>query len=350
MPARLALFQDLFPAPVGGVIEGSMNSETITGSSARDWITPLAGEDTIDGGAGRDMLSYVSAPSAVSVNLTTGQVSGGSGADQISNIEEVTGSIYGDYLVGDAGDNLIRGLGGYDWMVASAGADTYVGGSRRDMISYVFADTAVSVDLGAGRGLSGQALGDTYDSIERFTGSVFSDLAYGSDGADDFRGLGGYDWFVGSGGGKDRYDGGAGRDTVAYSLSGGAVTASLALGRGTQGDAARDLYSSIENLTGSSFDDTLWGDEGRNTLRGLYGEDSLYGMAGADRLMGGASDDYLDGGAGYDRALFAGNAAEYAVHAEGGFVFVTHLDGGRDGADQLHDIEVLVFADEMVFL
>ncbi|MEQ6250957.1 M10 family metallopeptidase C-terminal domain-containing protein [Sulfitobacter sp. HNIBRBA3233] len=336
--------------PVNNFLNGLEGADTIFGGAGRDWITPGQGDDDLDGGSGRDMVSYFDATARVAVNLEDGTSVGGSGTDTLTSFEDVTGSIYSDLFFGTSGENQFRGLGGYDWFVGSDGRDVYEGGSGRDMISYVLADDRVEVDLGGGRGIGGQALGDTYDSIERFTGSIFSDLAYGSEGEDDFRGLGGYDWFVGSGGGKDRYDGGSGLDTVAYSLATEGVVASLLLGRGTAGDAARDLYTSIESLTGSSFDDILTGNNGRNFLRGLYGEDVIYGNGGVDRITGGGSDDYIDGGSGFDYAYFSGNEDEYAIDMRDGFVFVEYLGSGGDGTDQLVNIEALVFADDTVFL
>ena len=244
--------------------------------------------------------------------------------------------------------NRVRAGGGYDWMVGSEGADYFDGGNGRDMISYVYAATSVTVDLGAQQGLAGEAAGDRYVNVERVTGSVHADLFYGSEGQDDFRGLGGYDWFVGSTGGRERFDGGSGRDTVAYSASTAGVSASLALGYGSDGDAKQDLYTSIENLTGSSFDDILTGDNSRNNLRGLHGEDRLIGNGGVDRLTGGGSDDYLDGGAGWDVAIFEGNRDEYTLEIGTAGIIVNH--DGLDGSDTIFNIEALQFADDMIFL
>jgi Ca2+-binding RTX toxin-like protein len=250
----------------------------------------------------------------------------------------------------DGADNRIRTLGDYDWVVGSDGADYYDGGNGRDMISYQNASAGVTVDLGIQRGTGGQADGDRYVSVERVTGSGHADLFYGGDGQEDFRGLGGYDWFNGSGGGKDRYDGGSGLDTVSYASSTAGVSASLIAEKGFAGDAARDLYTSIENLTGSNFDDILTGDNGRNVLRGFYGEDELRGNGGVDRITGGGSDDLIDGGSGWDYAFFSGNQSEYDIYEVGNATIVDRILAGGDGRDELYNIEVLVFADGDVFL
>lgn len=331
-------------------LTGLRGNDLLAGDAGADWITPGAGIDTVDGGADTDTVSFFDLARGVSANLATGQATSNGETDSLISIENVTGTIFGDFIQGDGNDNRIRGLGDYDWLVGSGGNDYFDGGTGRDMISYVYASAGVTVNLGTGRGTGGQAAGDRYVSIERMTGSIYNDLAYGSGGADDFRGLGGYDWFVGSGGGKDRYDGGSGKDTVAYSASGAGVVANLLLGHGSGGDAARDLYTAIENLTGTSFDDILTGDNGRNVLRGLYGADRLFGNAGVDRLTGGGSDDYLDGGPGWDYAIFAGNRADYTVATSGAQTTVARIAPGGDGTDTLINIEALQFADGLIFL
>jgi Ca2+-binding RTX toxin-like protein len=335
---------------LGNALTGLAGNDLLSGAGGNDWLTPGPGSDTIHGGSGADMVSFVDLARGVIADFNLGTARSGTDTNTLTDIENVTGTIFGDFIRGDAGDNRIRGLGDYDWLVGSGGNDFFDGGTGRDMISYVYADASVTVNLGTGRGMGGQAAGDTYVNVERITGSIYNDLIYGSEGADDFRGLGGYDWFVGSGGGKDRYDGGSGKDTVAYSPAASGVVASLLLGRGSGGDAARDLYTDIENLTGTSFDDILTGDNGRNVLRGLYGPDRLFGNGGVDRLTGGGSDDYLDGGSGWDYAIFSGNRDAYTVATSGAQTIVDRIAAGGEGTDTLVNIEVLQFADGFVFL
>jgi len=254
-------------------VTGGTGDDVLIGGDGFDWLTPGSGNDDIRGGDGVDMVSFIDQGQGVIVDFAAGTVRTGFDTNTIEEVENVTGSIWGDFMRGDDGDNRMRGMGNYDWMVGSDGQDTLDGGQGRDMVSYIEAEARVTVDLGQQRGLAGQAADDTYVGVERVTGSIYSDLFYGSGGEDEFRGAGGFDWFVGSGGGRDRYDGGVGKDTVSYASSVAGVSASLTLGRGSSGDAARDLYTSIENLTGTNADDDLTGDNGRNVLRGLYGED-----------------------------------------------------------------------------
>lgn len=114
-------------------------------------------------------------------------------------------------------------------------------------------------------------------------------------------------------------------DTVSYVNAGGVnggVIVDLSSGMAfdlTNGDT--DTLISIENVTGSAFDDILAGDPGANVLDGGAGVDLMFGFGGNDILFGGAGDDTsLDGGAG-DDMLFGGDG-------------IDNLDGG-DGDDVL---------------
>ena len=79
------------------------------------------------------------------------------------------------------------------------------------------------------------------------------------------------------------------------------MAVSLAIaGAQETGGAGTDTLVSIENLTGSAFDDKLIGNAGANVLSGLAGNDRLDGAGGADTLLGGDGDDILIGGAGGD--------------------------------------------------
>ncbi|MFI0377516.1 MAG: DUF4347 domain-containing protein, partial [Candidatus Thiodiazotropha sp.] len=73
--------------------------------------------------------------------------------------------------------------------------------------------------------------------------------------------------------------------------------------------------------------------------------------SGDDTLTGGAGDDYLDGGAGTDTAVFSGNRADYDItwYAGTSELVVSDTRGGSpDGTDTLINIEELQFADQTV--
>lgn len=83
--------------------------------------------------------------------------------------------------------------------------------------------------------------------------------------------------------GDDAIDGGAGNDTASYANVSAAVTVSLAsrVAQDTEG-AGIDTLRSIENLTGSNYDDHLIGNAAANILDGGLGADIMAGRNGND--------------------------------------------------------------------
>jgi Ca2+-binding RTX toxin-like protein len=139
------------------------------------------------------------------------------------------------------------------------------------------------------------------DGNDRIKGTQGDDVIEAGAGADTIDGKGGddricggegFDTLVGGsgddtlepGGGDDVADGGAGSDTAVYARESKAVIVDLAKGS-TIRAAGRDSLPSIENLTGSRFGDTLYGDGGPNVLRGGPGDDRLVGRGGEDTLL-----------------------------------------------------------------
>jgi serralysin len=141
-------------------------NDTILAGDGNDTIdmstggTSSPGQDSIDGGAGFDMIDYDGyARSALNVNLTTGVASGGgdagAGGATLAGIERVNGGAFNDLLTGGAaaetldgrggsdtlrggaGNDYLTGGAGDDWLEAGAGNDTMVGGAGND--SFVFA-------------------------------------------------------------------------------------------------------------------------------------------------------------------------------------------------------------------
>ena len=236
-----------------------------------------------------------------------------------------------DYLVGGADDDLIYGGAGRDWLEGGTGADQMIGGEGVDTVTYMNAESAVTVHLGKGVGTRGEARGDTYVDIENVHGSAYDDVLKGSsgtnrlvgrDGDDKISAGGGDDYLVG-GRGADVLNGGGGRDTAEYDWSTAGVTVNLTTGTGQGGYAEGDVLKKIENLKGSLHDDTLTGDDNVNRLNGLSGDDVLIGMGGNDIMIGGLGADTLIGGDG-DR-----DAADYENAAEG--VGVDLVEGGFGG-------------------
>ena len=113
---------------------------------------------------------------------------------------------------------------------------------------------------------------------------------------------------------------------VKYAIEANGV---ITLGANAGNLAAGDKLTSIENVTGSGFNDVLIGDDEANRLAGGDGDDYLIG--GDDILDGGAGADTLDGGADSVRDTLTGGA--------GNDIFVASADDGSvlAGADLVTD-------------
>jgi trimeric autotransporter adhesin len=98
------------------------------GGSGNDTIYSRDGADTINGGAGIDVVDYslLTMPGVV-VNLATGVATQANGSsDTLTNIENVRGGSAADTITGKAGANVLTGGGGNDKFIfkAAFGADT----------------------------------------------------------------------------------------------------------------------------------------------------------------------------------------------------------------------------------
>jgi Ca2+-binding RTX toxin-like protein len=300
-------------------LTGAADANRLNGGGGDDILAGLVGADTLDGGAGIDTADYSASAAGVTIDLGLGTASGGDAAgDTLIGIENVTGSASADDLTGAAGVNILSGGAGNDVLAGLDGADTLDGGGGSDTADYTASTAGIIISLQAGTAAGGHAEGDTLTSIENLTGSAFDDTLTGAADANRLTGGAGNDILAGLGG-ADTLDGGAGIDTADYSASAAGVTIDLGLGTASGGDAAGDTLIGIENLTGSSFGDTLTGTNGgANSLSGGAGNDMLAGLGGADTLDGGGGSDtadYTASTAGIIISLQAGTAA--GGHAEG---------------------------------
>ena len=158
-------------------------------------------------------------------------------------------------------------------------------------------------------------VGATYELQLSVDGELitFDDILHGGGGNDRLDG----------GLGNDILDGGAGSDTADYAAALQTVTAILAAGTATGTDVGSDTLISIENVTGGSSADQLFGDSNDNVFTGNSGADLMFGERGHDTLTGGDGADTLVGN--------AGGADAFGIFAQESDI----LDGGV-GNDTLY--------------
>ncbi len=292
------------------VLVGSEFADTLTGNDGFNILNGGAGDDVLSdapgngiliGGAGNDTLdgdvSYADDQSGVAINLSSDAVDtnddgnadlaantandGYGDQDSLgSNVFNVLGSQFSDYLTGSAGDNLLRGAAGNDVINALAGDDSIIGGSGDDIIDG----------------------GDGFDYLN------FIDQGF---------------------------------DAVGSATQG--VSVNLTTGEVTDDFGNSDQVSNIEGVIGSNFADLVHGDENNNTFIARAGNDELYGHGGQDIINGGAGNDTIDGGDGEDTIngdigddiLTGGANADF-------FQFATFTGGGGlpSGHDTITDFSV----------
>ncbi|MGH2661904.1 MAG: calcium-binding protein [Actinomycetota bacterium] len=243
----------------------------------------------ITGGAGVDTVALGS----LGINLT-----GDDDADLT-----FTG-VEGFVVNGAEGNDVVTGRGDDDVGVPFTTGIFMLGGDGDD-------------DLTGGAGTDGILGGAGMDTVRGWTGN---DVMFGE--ADDDA--------LDGGAGDDNLFGGTGSDAALYASATSAVTVNLATASASGGGVGNDTLTSLENVTGSDFGDTLTGDDTANVLNGAGGVDVLRGAGGADALLGGD---------GLDTAAYDSEGAGVMVDLQ------TGATGGAAAGDTLSGVENLTGSD-----
>ena len=120
---------------VANHLNGRDGDDRLWGSGGDDILEGGAGADRLDGDAGLDRVTYRGSDAAVTVKLDAGTAMGGHAeGDVLAEIENVTGSDYGDVLWGDGGANRLEGGAGNDELRGNGGDDRLDGGAGADML------------------------------------------------------------------------------------------------------------------------------------------------------------------------------------------------------------------------
>ena len=373
-------------------LQGSAHNDHLTGDGGRNIIEGLGGDDviiatkgggTFDGGDGFDVVHFEGAGSQVIVDLIDPSKGKNEGENiTFISIEKIIGSDVNDILRGSAGNDFFDGAGdndklegrdGDDLLIGGAGADVIDGGEGVDTASYKTASEGIKLNLLNLAANSGDAAGDSFDSIEIYVGTDFNDKMFGSLGDEEIRGGAGNDQLEGNAGndflngedgddlltggdgidtlfggaGDDKLAGGAGADDflgkagydiVTYATSTSGIVLDLNNLANNTGDAAGDTFATVEQFVGTNYDDELRGGVGADRLYGSDGDDTILGRDGNDFLFGEVGNDTIKGQDGNDKV--AGNEGDDTLFGNAGNDKLKGLDGldtliGGEGQDIL---------------
>lgn len=274
------------------ILFGGAGNDQLDGGIGNDRLEGGPGFDSYNGGPGLDTLAFGVEDGPAVVDLAGSSVVAGGVFEFVQNVENVSGSVFGDTLLGDDNDNRLVGGGGLDLLGGRLGDDVLDGGRDGAYASWAGEDGAVTVDLAAGTATEWDGGHDTLIAIVGVVGTDFNDTLRGDSGANRLEGGAGDDVLAGRGGddilaggsGADSLLGGSGNDTADYSGA-GPVRISLASGEAVDSGGAIDHVSGIENVIGSLSADTLMGDGNANRLIGGVGADVLRGGGGGDTFV-----------------------------------------------------------------
>ncbi|MEA3009720.1 MAG: hypothetical protein QOJ91_1412 [Sphingomonadales bacterium] len=312
-------YYDAGDATVEQIYYSGNGSGTMLGSDSNNFINTSTGDDWLEGRGGNDVLF--------------------SGAGN-------------DHLDGGAGNDELDGWQGNDTMIGGPGDDVYNVDSASDVVVEYANEGIDTVKVRK----------PSYTLLANFENA---DLRYYS-GSISVTGNSASNVFIMGTGAQSVY-GGSGTDTMSYAFASGAVGVDL-LTWTLSGEAADDYFNSIENLTGSAYDDVLRalgtasiidGGAGADTMEGRNGSDIYYVDNAGDVVIeaaGGGIDEvrirnlagytlpgyvekltnvtnymFTGSGNGLDNEINGGTTTDYLFGAEGNDI----LNGGA-GDDELH--------------
>ena len=326
-------------------MSGGDGDDVLSGGAGADSAAGGAGADSIDGGAGDDVLSGNDGADTIRGGDGADSIDGGTDDDTIhgdAGDDSVKGGEGDDYIEGGSGDDLIQGDG------VAAQSDAVVVGQQGGVYAIDGAD-GMQIDVEYLQSNAGHDNSYGYYLLdangEPMTGQViWANVKQGDQttlnlSAAQLAGAAAIGFFIipdGADANPALTDG----TDVTFQLSGGKWTAFAdgdpLSGAGNpayftdpllnpdgydhEGDSAEPgnsnwedlanggdqdfndigLNVQVSQLTLKSYNDTVFGGEGRDTIYGNQGDDVLHGGDGNDTIEGGDGDDLIYGDAGND--------------------------------------------------
>ena len=351
---ELASF-DLTTAAILGSIENlagtNATGQILTGNTLDNVIDGGGGADTMSGGAGADdywvdnggdvVIETLNDGTAIdtvhsTVSWTLGAfvenlvLLGPMAINGVGNglSNNITGTAAANTLNGGAGADVLQGLAGNDSYVVDDSSDQVIelSGGGNDTVLSSASNYTLSANVENGNIMAA--------GTANLTGNSLANMLL-------------------AGNGNNVINGDTGNDTVSYIRAATAVTVDLAvtIAQATGGSGI-DTLTSIENLTGSDFNDTLAGNSGANRISGGGGNDRLNGGLGNDLLIGGAGRDLFVfnsalGAANIDR-IQGYNAANDTILLENNGIFAVLATAGVLAAEAFNTGSAATQADDRI--
>ena len=288
--------------------EGNKYNNSIYGNALDNIINGGAGADSMHGGTGADTyfvddagdqvfeLDFQGGMDVVITKLSYALQTGAEiellrtyGSATTYSVD-LTGNEYNNALQGNAAANTLIGGGGVDVMHGFGGNDSYfveqvgdlvvegVNGGFDTVFTFIYgyalpANVEILNFWGAARTGYGNS------SANWLYGNVYDETLNGGGGADWMSGAAGNDtYYVDNGADQVVETAGGGTDSVITNISYALQTGSEIELLSTYGSAT----TTVINLAGNEFGQTIHGNAAANTINGGGGADVLYGFAGND--------------------------------------------------------------------
>jgi len=261
--------------------QGNNSDNAVVGNSGSNYFNLRAGDDTLQAGAGNDVIDmsrggtasygddfvdggadfdridfdgYASSGIVADFGsgLITGGGDGGAGTVSFTNIERIIGGAFADSITGDGAGDTLDGRGGDDSLVGQGGDDTLRGGNGNDWLEGGTGNDWMNAGAGADsfvfREAPGPGNADTMDDFASGSDTIALDnaamTALGADG-DFVSGDARFRAAAGATGGADA------NDRVIYNTS----TGQLYYDADGSGAGAAQLLATLQGAPGVSATD-----------------------------------------------------------------------------------------------
>jgi hypothetical protein len=223
------------------IVSGPSNG-TVAPQGDRAVYTPRRGFK------GEDRFTFRASDGSLVSNVAQARIRVGAGRCENLRMgtaasERLTGTDFGDSIVGYAGDDVIDGLGGRDCISGKGGDDRLAGGKGGDTV-----DGQTGSDRVTGGGARDTVRGGP--GADRVSGGRGADMVQGDAGSDRLRGGSRRDVLTG-GVGRDDINGGRGRDSIEADAGADRISArdgardSIDCGRGRDTVVTRDKVDEL---------------------------------------------------------------------------------------------------------